>query len=214
MTMGTSNIVVAQKTNDKAVIALSSLIHALFELDSYAVARVVKKEGSEPFLMLLSPSVEKDYECLIENQLPFSEDVRSYRFPPIDKIVTVSGKMLTQHRNLPSKDLLEAMSDFVDRMDISHFDRNDESEPEEYMALEDVFSPVLHRIEQAKRWRAVRPMEPVPPVPGVLLKYSKQPEELQQEAKPVLQKLVKAADVKKGISRCQQRDNQLTHLTL
>ncbi len=200
MTMATSNIVIAQKTNDKAVLALSSLIHALFELDSYAVARIVKKDNSEPLLTLLSPSVEKDYECLIENQLPFSEDVRSYRFPPIDKIVTVSGKMLTQHRNLPGNDLSETMSDFVDKMDISRFDRNDEGEPAEYMALEDVFSPVLHRIEQAKRWRAVRPTEPIPPVPEVLLKYSKQPEELQQEAKPTLQKLIKAADVKKGIS--------------
>ncbi len=199
MAMGTSNLVVAQKTNDKAAIALSSLIHALFELDSYAVGRVVKKDGSDPLLTLLSPSIEKDYECLIENQLPFNEDVRSYRFPPIDKIVTVSGKVVTQHRNLPTSDLSQAMSDFVDKMDISHFDTNDEGEAGEYMALEDAFSPVLHRIEQAKRWRAVRPMEPLPPVPEVLLKYSKQPEKLQRNAKPALQRLMKAADVKKGI---------------
>lgn len=199
MTMGTSNIVVAQKTNDKAVLALSSLIHALFELDSYAITRVVKKDNAEPLLTLLSPSVEKDYECLIENQLPYNEDIRSYRFPPIDKIVTVSGKMLTQHRNLPSDELSKAMGDFVDKMDISHFDRTEEGEPADYMALEEAFSPVLHRIEQAKRWRAVRPMEPVPPIPEVLLKYSKQPEELQQDAKSTLQKLMKAADVKRGI---------------
>jgi ATP-dependent DNA helicase 2 subunit 2 len=204
MTMGTSNVVIAQKTNDKAVLALSSLIHALFELDSSAVARVVKKNNAEPLLTLLSPSVEKDYECLIETQLPFSEDVRSYRFPPIDKIVTVSGKIVTQHRNLPSDDLQQAMSDFVDKMDISHLDRTDEGEAGEYMALEDAFSPVLHRIEQAKRWRAVRPMEPIPPIPEVLLKYSKQPEELQQEAKPALQRLINAGGVKKGRSHRHQ----------
>lgn len=200
MTMGTSNIIIAQKTNDKAILALSSLIHALFELDSCAIARVVKKEMAEPLLTLLSPSVEKEYECLIENQLPFSEDVRSYRFPPIDKIVTVSGKELIQHRNLPTDNLCKAMSDFVDKMDISQFDKNDEGEKTEYMALEDAFSPILHRIEQAKRWRAVRPTEPVPPVPEVLLKYSKQPEELQLNARSALQELIKAADVKKGIS--------------
>ena len=206
MTMGTSNIVVAQKTNNKAVLALSSLIHALFELDSHAIARVVKKENSEPLLTVLSPSVEKDYECLIESQLPFHEDVRQYSFPPLDKIFTVSGKLLTQHRNLPSKDLIEAMSNFVDNMDLSEYERNDEGEPAEYMALEDGFSPLLHRIEQAKRWRAVRPMEPVPPIPEVLLKYSKQPEDLQQNSKPALQKLIKAADVKKGIPFCRQRE--------
>lgn len=210
MTMGTSNIVVAQKTNDKAVLALSSLIHALFELDSYAIARVVKKDNSEPLLTILSPSVERDYECLIENQLPFSEDVRSYRFPSIDKIITVSGKVITQHRNLPSNNLMEAMSDFVDGMDISQLDRNDEGDPAEYMALEDAFSPVLHRIEQAKRWRAVRPMEPLPPIPEVLLKYSKQPENLQQKTKPALQRLMEAADVKKGISNGSHYSHQLT----
>lgn len=197
--MGTSNIVIAQKTNDKAILALSSLIHALFELDSYAIARVVKKDNSEPILTILSPSIERHYECLIENQLPFSEDVRPYRFPPIDKVVTVSGKAIMQHRNLPSKNLMSAMSDFVDSMDISHHDRNDEGEAVEYMALEDAFSPVLHRIEQAKRWRAVRPLEPLPPVPEVLLKYSKQPEDLLARSKPALKRLMEAADVKKGM---------------
>lgn len=196
--MGTSNIVVAQKTNDRAVLALSSLIHALFELDSYAIARVVKKDNQPPLLTVLSPSVEQDYECLIENQLPFHEDVRQYSFPPVDKIFTISGKTLTQHRNLPSKDLLEAMSDFVDDLSLSEYDRTDEGEPAEYMALEDVFSPLLHRIEQAKRWRAVRPLEPVPPIPDVLLKYSKQPDDLQQKSKAALKRLANCADVKKG----------------
>ena len=78
--------------NEKAVIALSSLIHALYELGSCAIARVVKKDMAEPLLKILSPEIKPDYECLIENELPFAEDVRSYRFPPLDKIVTVSGK--------------------------------------------------------------------------------------------------------------------------
>ena len=68
-------------------------------------------------LVLLAPSVEADYECLIEVQLPFAEDVRSYRFPPLDKIITVSGKVVTEHRNLPSTALKNAMSDYVDSMD-------------------------------------------------------------------------------------------------
>ena len=196
--MGTSNIVVAQKTNDKAILALSSLIHALFELDSYAIARVVKKQNAEPLLTVLSPSVEKDYECLLETKLPFHEDVRTYQFPPIDKLITMSGKILKQHRNLPSDELTSAMDDFVDRMDLSQFGRDEDGEATEYMAPEDTFSPVLHRIEQAKRWRAVRPSAPLPPVPEVLLKYSKQPVELQEAARPALERLIEVADVKKG----------------
>lgn len=118
MNMSTSNVIIAQKTNDKAALALSSLIHALFELDCYAIARLVTKDGKSPLIVLLAPSIEPDYECLLEVQLPFHEDVRSYKFPPLDKVITISGKEVTEHRNLPSKDLVSAMSKYVDSMEL------------------------------------------------------------------------------------------------
>lgn len=121
-----SNIVIAQRTNEKAIMALSSFIHALYELESYAVARLVTKDMKDPSLVLLAPSIEPDYECLVEVELPFAEDVRPYKFPPLDRVVTISGKVLTEHRNLPSKDLQSAMDDFVDNMDISSFGKDDE----------------------------------------------------------------------------------------
>ena len=126
MDMSRTNIIVAQRTNDKAGMALSSFIHALYELESYAVARMVLKENKGPVVLLLAPSIEPDLECLYDIELPFAEDVRSYRFPPLDRIVTVSGKVLKQHRNLPTDDLLDAMSEYVDKMDLSTYDRNDE----------------------------------------------------------------------------------------
>jgi ATP-dependent DNA helicase 2 subunit 2 len=124
--MSKSNIIIAQKTNDKASLALSSLIHALYEVDSYAIARLVTKEGKEPVLLLLAPFIEPDYEHLIDVELPFAEDMRGYKFAPLDKVVTVSGKNLIQHRNLPSDDLMQAMSDYVDAMDLSTFGKDDE----------------------------------------------------------------------------------------
>jgi len=124
--MSKTNVIIAQKTNEKASMALSSFIHALYELDSYAVARFVAKENSKPLIVLLAPSIESDYECLIDVELPFAEDVRSYRFPPLDKVVTVSGKTLYQHRNLPNTDLMQAMSDYVDHMDLSTLGTDDE----------------------------------------------------------------------------------------
>ena len=79
MNMSNSNVIIAQKTNDKAALALSSLIHALFELDCYAIARLVIKDGKSPLIVLLAPSIEPDYECLLEVQLPFFEGyVRFY----------------------------------------------------------------------------------------------------------------------------------------
>ena len=105
--------------------ALSSLIHALFELESYAVARLVPKPDKEPVIVLLAPSIEVDYECLLDVQLPFTEDVRAYKFPPLDKVVTVSGKEIKEHRNLPNEALQNAMSDYVDRMDLSKFGKDE-----------------------------------------------------------------------------------------
>ncbi len=126
MEMSVSCVVIAQKTNSKAIMALSSLIHALFELESYAVARLVVKADKDPVIILLAPSIEVDYECLLDIQLPFTEDVRSYRFPPLDKVITVSGKVIKEHRNLPGDNLIAAMSDYVDRLDLSTFGKDDE----------------------------------------------------------------------------------------
>ena len=124
--MSTTNIIIGQRGNTKAILALSSLIHALKELESFAVARFVKKDESPPIILLLAPLIEPDYECLVDVLIPFAEDVRSYKFPPLDRVVTVSGKTLKEHRNLPKDDLQAAMDDYVDRMDISTFGEDDE----------------------------------------------------------------------------------------
>jgi ATP-dependent DNA helicase 2 subunit 2 len=117
--MSNANVLIAQKTNNKAILALSALIHALFELECYAVGRLVIKDDKPPLVVLLAPSIEADYECLLEVQLPFAEDVRSYRFPPLDKVVTVSGKTITEHRNLPNDNLVSAMAKYVESMKLS-----------------------------------------------------------------------------------------------
>jgi len=188
--MDNTSMIVAQKANPRASIALSSLIHALFELQSCAVAKLVKKDMSNPILTLLSASSEVDFECLFENQLPFAEDVRAYQFPPIDKVVTVSGNFLAQHRNLPSEALLSAMSDFVDSMDLT-------AKEDEDVDMEATFSPLYHRIEDAVKYRAVHTRDPVPPVSETLMRYSKPSDTLLSRSQSALNRLRNAADVKK-----------------
>lgn len=126
--MGEAGVIVAGKFDEKAEVALSSLINALYELESYAVARFVAKDGANPVLILLipSPKLEGDAECLYDIPLPFAEDVRAYQFPPLDKVVTVNGTVLTKHRLLPDDKLKDAMSDYVDAMDLSTFGRDDD----------------------------------------------------------------------------------------
>lgn len=64
--MSSTNVVVGAKANPKAAMALSSLIHALFELESYALARLVKKKDAQPLMVMLAPSIDADFECLID----------------------------------------------------------------------------------------------------------------------------------------------------
>lgn len=124
--LGETCITVAKAYDDGSKLALSALIHALHELDHCAVARFVSKEGKDPVVLLLKPYIDIDLECLFDFPLPFAEDTRLYRFPTLDKVVTVTGKTLTKHRLLPDDKLKEAMGEFVDAMDLSGFDQDEE----------------------------------------------------------------------------------------
>jgi len=124
--MGECNVTVGQTVNDKARLAFSSLVHALYELDSYAIARLVEKDGKDPRIIVMAPVVEPDLEALYDVPVPFAEDLRVYRFPPLDRVITTSGATMTKHRNLPSKDLVDAMSDYVDTMDLSKFGKDED----------------------------------------------------------------------------------------
>ncbi|OAL62986.1 hypothetical protein A7C99_5372 [Trichophyton rubrum] len=178
MNMSNSNVIIAQRTNNKAIIALSSIIHALHEVESYAVGRLVTKDGKSPTLVLLAPSIDPDYECLLEVQLPFAEDVRCYRFPPLDRVTTMSGKVVKEHRNLPNENLLAAMEKYVENMELVQLGEEG--------------------VDQAIRWRAIHPTKPLPPIPKVLQKQSRQPDELMEQSKSALEQLIKTSDVKKG----------------
>ncbi|KAI9806269.1 MAG: hypothetical protein M1825_006384 [Sarcosagium campestre] len=218
MHMSTANVIVPQKANDKAGMALSSIAHALFELDSYAVARLVTKNDKPPIMLLLAPHIEYEYECLLEVQLPFAEDVRSYQFPPLDKVVTVSGKTLKEHRNLPSAELTNAMSDYVDAMDLSKFGDSENDGAAEFLLIEDSYSPLLHRIDQAVRLRAVHPTENLPAAYEILTSHARPPAELVQKSQGRFEALKEAAAVKKvppkqrGHKRKQGQDKPLSGL--
>lgn len=72
------------------------------------------------------------------------------------------------------------------------------SDPTEFAAIEEAYSPVLHRVQQAIRWRAVHPTEEIPPPPGILTRYMKPQEHLLKQAKPSLDAIIAAGDVKRG----------------
>ena len=67
------------------------------------------------------------------------------------------------------------------------------------MQLEELYSPSIHRTQQAIRRRAVRPDEPVQQPAEILTKYSKPPNELVLHSASELAALVKTANVQKGL---------------
>lgn len=64
--------------------------------------------------------------------------------------------------------------------------------------MTETYSPILHRLDQAVRWRAVHPNEPIPPPYEILTRYSRPPDKLRAQSKHRLEKLIAAAGVKKG----------------
>jgi ATP-dependent DNA helicase 2 subunit 2 len=194
-----SNFIVPQKANQPAQLGLSSFIHALYEADCYAVARLVTKDLKPPITVLLVPRIELDWEALVDVELPFEEDMRRYKFPPLDRKLTVSGKVITEHKDLPTDELTNAMSEYVDAMDLSEFARDDDGNPAEYAKPEDTFSPLVHRINHIIRWRATHPDPtlPIPPPPAILTKYANPPPELVEASATQFEALKKAAKVSK-----------------
>lgn len=60
--------------------------------------------------------------------MPFKEEIANWSFPSLDRIHTVTGKPVTEHRLLPKKDLLHSMDDFVDSMMLPEYANEEEPE--------------------------------------------------------------------------------------
>ena len=69
MALSEASCIIGQKGNDRAQLALSSLIRALYENDLLALARLVTKDDKPPVLIMMAPSIEADIECLVDVQV-------------------------------------------------------------------------------------------------------------------------------------------------
>jgi ATP-dependent DNA helicase 2 subunit 2 len=67
----------------------------------------------------------------------------------------------------------------------------------EYGPPDEVYNPVIHRINQAIRQRAIYPDRPIEDVPENLLRFSQPPELLVDQARAKIESLIDTAEVKK-----------------
>ncbi|XP_075385458.1 X-ray repair cross-complementing protein 5 isoform X2 [Tenrec ecaudatus] len=170
--------VFAAKDDEAAAVALSSLIHALDELDMVAIVRYAYDKRAHPQVGVAFPLIKEAYECLVYVQLPFMEDLRQYMFSSLKNI-----KKCT-----PTEAQLSAMDSLIDAMSLV---RKDEEED----TVEDLFpttkipNPQFQRLFQCLLHRALHPQDPLPPIQPHILSMLEPPTEVTANCQVPLSKI-------------------------
>jgi ATP-dependent DNA helicase 2 subunit 2 len=210
MLMGHTDYIIGQRGNNRDAVAISAFARALFETDNFGLARYVNKDGKDPQIVVLMPYIRAELEGLVFCQLPFAEDERKFILPSLTSLETRSGnKTVTTHsRLLPTKEMLDAMDDYVDAMDLSKL-KGEDDEP--WLTMEECFNPSIHHIRNVVKECAVsqdygKIPEPLP----ILTRFSQPAEELTEEAKPQLELLKHLFDIKEQFREAKKRKTEVT----
>ncbi|XP_024618991.1 X-ray repair cross-complementing protein 5 isoform X4 [Neophocaena asiaeorientalis asiaeorientalis] len=159
--------VFATKDDEAAAVALSSLIHALDELDMVAIVRYAYDRRANPQVGVAFPYIRDTYECLVYVQLPFMEDLRQYMF----------SSLKNNRKCTPTEAQLSAVDALIDSMSLVKKD-------EEEGTIEDLFptskipNPQFQRLFQCLLHRALHPQEPLPPIQQHILNMLDPPTEV------------------------------------
>nr|XP_035941205.1 X-ray repair cross-complementing protein 5 isoform X3 [Halichoerus grypus] len=170
--------VFAAKDDEAAAVALSSLIHALDELDMVAVVRYAYDRRAHPQVGAALPYIKDAYECLIYVQLPFMEDLRQYMF----------SSLKNNKKYIPTEAQLSAVDALIDSMSLVKKDEKEDT-------IEDLFptskipNPQFQRLFQCLLHRALHPQEPLPPIQQHILNMLDPPTEVTAKCPIVLSKI-------------------------
>ncbi|KAL7752886.1 ATP-dependent DNA helicase yku80 [Sorochytrium milnesiophthora] len=77
-------LILADQTADRADVKLSTLVNAMIDQNTIALARFVFRDGTAPRLVGLLPHVKPMYEGLLMIDLPFAEDYRQFPLIPLN----------------------------------------------------------------------------------------------------------------------------------
>ncbi|OZJ05657.1 hypothetical protein BZG36_01514 [Bifiguratus adelaidae] len=208
--IGETSVVCPNPNDFKSGRALSAFARSLDETGRYALVRYCRVEDAPPKLGVLIPYFEPDLDLLEYVELPFSEDIRRHTFSSLDKVVTTSGKVLTEHKLLPTNDMLDMMDEYIDGMDLDKAVTDDDGlnklsgpcrDAVEYLKSEDAFNPGILRIHQAIKARALDPSVPIPPVDERLASQMKPLPNLLVANKDLIDRMKKTWEVKKVPSK-------------
>lgn len=145
--LGEANIIAPAKANLNAKISLSSLVHAMLKTNTLALGRIVTKTDKFPEMIIMAPSIENNFECLIDLTLPFLEDCKNFKFPSIEK-----GNILSNKNDCSMKDMDTIMEKYVTKMDLSIKTQNDNmyKKPGFYNIINFLYSKKTSQLEPAR----------------------------------------------------------------
>ncbi|KAG8758277.1 ATP-dependent DNA helicase II subunit 2 [Ceratobasidium sp. 423] len=197
--MGEIQYIYADVGSSRAQVAFSSIVHAMFKKHLMALVRWVNRDDSDP-KMGVCRAEPGEVDCMMWVQVPFSEDIRRYVFPSLERYISKKGEILKEHPYIPTSDMNAAMDDWVDNMDLTDAGPKDENGIRtEWFDLTQSFNPAVHRIKQALFHGAVVPdlkAEPVPSPHPEVTKYMESPKRVLKRSKPALEECIRLFNVK------------------
>ncbi|KTW32816.1 uncharacterized protein T551_00301 [Pneumocystis jirovecii RU7] len=157
MAIGESNIIVPAKTNLNSKISLSSLIHGMLKTNTLALAKIVTKTDKCPEMIMIAPSIENEFECLIELPLPFAEDCRNFKFPSMKKYQISNIETNSSIENIDS-----LMEKYVTKMDLSNTVSDTYIQKTNLLESKYIHNMAIYRLNQAISHNAIYPNSELP----------------------------------------------------
>lgn len=187
----------ADANNSQAQVQLSSLAMAMKAQGKYALVRFVRRANAEPKLGVLHPVTRADEDTAADYfhfaEIPFSDDLKRYTFPSLDRVITADGKVLKDHRTLPTDKMVSAMEGLIDSMDLMHAFKDEEGQGQAWFSTEDSFNPGIHRMKEAVAYRVMHPESKDLPRPHWEVdKFLDRPGEIREASEPWADKCKKA----------------------
>lgn len=140
--MGEVYYIWADTNSAREQIALSSFVLAMEQKEMVAVIRMITGDGRDAKMGIGLPRRLENVDCLLwvqvrlyncrdslgleRIQMPFAEDYRKYSFKSLERLQNKKGELVTDHPSLATPQMLEAMDDFVDSMDLTEAAKDDE----------------------------------------------------------------------------------------
>ncbi|XP_072473708.1 X-ray repair cross-complementing protein 5 isoform X2 [Notamacropus eugenii] len=171
--------VFAAEDDEAAAVALSSLIHALDELDMVAIVRYAYDKRTNPQVGVAFPFIKQAYECLVYIQLPYMEDLRQYLF----------SSLRNNKKCTPTEAQLSAVDALIDSMSLVNRDEDDEDTIEDIFQTSKIPNPQFQRLFQCLLHRALHPSDPLPPIQQHVWDMLNPPKEVTAKCQAPLSKI-------------------------